>query len=151
MKAPIIYIAGPLFSDQDREMLLKIEQAFVKVGFPCFLPHRDVGDFAALRNELDEEYAKQYIFASDIKHVKLCPVLCALLDGADVDSGTAIEMGAAYTLGHPVFGLCTDDTRRSHTLNMMVTGVCSYGIYDSISELVSKVVLLLNSRRIHAI
>ncbi len=50
-----------------------------------------------------------------------------LLDGSDVDSGTAVEMGIAYTLGFPIFGLKTDMFRRGGVLNNMVWGVCSGG------------------------
>lgn len=35
-------------------------------------------------------------------------LLVGVLDGVDVDSGTAAEMGFAYGLGKPVFGLRTD-------------------------------------------
>lgn len=35
-------------------------------------------------------------------------MLVGVLDGVDVDSGTAAEMGFAYGLGKPVFGLRTD-------------------------------------------
>jgi nucleoside 2-deoxyribosyltransferase len=40
--------------------------------------------------------------------IRQADMLVAVLDGIDVDSGTAGEMGFAYGLGKPVFGLRTD-------------------------------------------
>lgn len=40
--------------------------------------------------------------------IRSVDALVAVLDGVDVDSGTAGEMGFAYGLGKPVYGLRTD-------------------------------------------
>ncbi len=40
--------------------------------------------------------------------IRSVDLLVGVLDGVDVDSGTAAEMGFAYGLGTPVFGLRTD-------------------------------------------
>ena len=40
--------------------------------------------------------------------IRQVDMLVAVLDGVDVDSGTAGEIGFAYGLGKPVFGLRTD-------------------------------------------
>ena len=40
--------------------------------------------------------------------IRSVDMLAGVLDGVDVDSGTAAEMGFAYGLGKPVFGLRTD-------------------------------------------
>jgi nucleoside 2-deoxyribosyltransferase len=149
MTEPLVYLAGPLFSDQDREMLLRIESAFRAAGMRCFLPHREVGDLSPLKATLGEEHARGYVFNSDIKGVTGCSVLCALLDGPDVDSGTAAEMGFAHALNKPVFGLCTDGLRRGRTINNMIWGVCDSGrtIYSCLDEMVKAVVDVLVRRR----
>lgn len=138
MSEPLVYLAGPLFSDQDREMLLTIEKAFITAGLQCFLPHREVGDLSLLRAEIGEDPARRYVFDSDVRGVEDCIALCALLDGTDVDSGTAAEMGYAHALGKPVFGLCTDLLRRGRTINNVIWGVCDGGhkIYSSVGEIV---------------
>jgi len=143
-----VYLAGPLFSDQDREMLLGIEKAFIAAGMKCFLPHREVGDLSALKAKIGEEPARRYVFNSDVRGVKDCTVICALLDGTDVDSGTAAEMGYAHALDKPVFGLCTDGVRRAKTINNVIWGVCSEGaqIYSSLSDMVTGVVETLLRR-----
>lgn len=149
MTEPLVYLAGPLFSDQDREMLLRIESAFRASGMRCFLPHREVGDLSPLKTTLGEELARQYVFDSDIKGVTDCSVLCALLDGPDVDSGTAAEMGFAHALAKPVFGLCTDSLRRGRTINNMIWGVCDGGrtIYSCLDEMIKAVVDVLVRNR----
>ena len=40
--------------------------------------------------------------------IRASDMLVAVLDGVDVDSGTAGEIGLAYGLGKPVYGLRTD-------------------------------------------
>jgi nucleoside 2-deoxyribosyltransferase len=40
--------------------------------------------------------------------IEACAGVLALLDGSDVDSGTAAEIGFAAALGRPVVGLRTD-------------------------------------------
>lgn len=136
MTPRIVYLAGPLFSDQDRGLLLEIEAAFLSEGLTCFVPHREVGDLATLKNQGDEDTARTFVFDSDIKGLKQCHVVCALLDGTDVDSGTAAEIGYAHALEKRVFGLCTDKTRRGKTLNNVIWGICGNGnaVYSSISE-----------------
>jgi nucleoside 2-deoxyribosyltransferase len=154
MNEPLVYLAGPLFSDQDREMLLSIEKAFITAGLQCFLPHREVGDLSLLKAEIGEDPARRYVFDSDIRGVEDCAVVCALLDGTDVDSGTAAEMGYAHALGKPVFGLCTDHFRRGRTINNVIWGVCDGGkkIYTSIAEIVMSVMdSLLRSGHLNSV
>lgn len=48
------------------------------------------------------------IGAKNERMIRSVDLLVAVLDGVDVDSGTAGEMGFAYGLGFPVYGLRTD-------------------------------------------
>jgi nucleoside 2-deoxyribosyltransferase len=48
------------------------------------------------------------IGAKNERMIRSVDMLVAVLDGVDVDSGTAGEMGFAYGLGMPVYGLRTD-------------------------------------------
>jgi nucleoside 2-deoxyribosyltransferase len=48
------------------------------------------------------------IGAKNERMIRSVDLLVAVLDGVDVDSGTAGEMGFAYGLGMPVYGLRTD-------------------------------------------
>ena len=82
-------------------------------------------------------------------------MVCALLDGSDVDSGTAAEMGFAHALGRSVFGLCTDGYRRRKTMNNVIWGICANGarIHSSIGDLVfdvARVLATVGDFKIHA-
>lgn len=126
-----IYIAGPLFSEHEREYLIKLVEILSKeLGLDeyedFFLPHRDAGDLgiAGGRNEL---------FSIDLKYLEQVEIVIALLDGPDVDSGTAVELGYAFAKGKKIFGLLTDfraylsNTKAPAKLNNMVWGVCEEG------------------------
>jgi len=102
-----IFIAGPLFSQAEREFNLKVDKYLRERGFKTFLPQRDVG-------KLDELIAKRgkrayrMIYEQDLQGLEQADVVAAILDGPDVDSGTAFEIGYACAKGKPVIGLKTD-------------------------------------------
>lgn len=48
------------------------------------------------------------IAAGNEASIRRCDLLVAVLDGVDVDSGTASEIGFAFGLGKPCWGLRTD-------------------------------------------
>jgi len=121
------YIAGPLFSDQDRSKLEEIAALVTKAGFSVYLPHKHGGDLGSVRIPYGRKNVRNTIFRRDVLEIKRANVLVALLDGPDVDSGTAVEMGIAYEIGIPVVGLKTDFYRRNRTLNNMIWGVCEKG------------------------
>lgn len=127
----LIYMAGPLFSQAEREFLEKMVSVLAKSAnlnplTNFFLPHRDGG-------ELGKGPTRSDIFSLDIDKLNSADAVVALLDGQDVDSGTCIELGYAYARKKRIFGLitdfrayCTDDTE-PHRPNLMVWGVCGRG------------------------
>src|SRR5579884_3294495 len=65
-----------------------------------------IGDraaYAAAQRALNHRIA-----AGNEAAIRRSDLVVAVLDGVDVDSGTASEMGFAYGLGKPVWGLRTD-------------------------------------------
>lgn len=101
-----------------------------------FLPHRDIGDIGV------HGKGRVEVFDSDLMYLDRAHVVIALLDGPDIDSGTAVEMGYAFAKGKPVFGLLTD---RRHwnlprteveSINNMIWGVCGHGtkIYRRVDQ-----------------
>jgi len=102
-----IFIAGPLFSQAEREFNLKVDEKLRKQGFETFLPQRDVGKLDELLAK-EGERAYRTIFKRDLKGLDQADVVVAILDGPDVDSGTAFEVGYAFSKGKPVIGLKTD-------------------------------------------
>ena len=106
-----VYIAGPLFNDMERERNLKIDVLVRDAGFETYLPQRDGGIVAkmkeiALQDEFDNIETK--IFKLDIKQLDDCDYLLFLLDGAVLDDGSCFELGYMYSLGKKCFGYKTD-------------------------------------------
>lgn len=149
MRETEVYIAGPLFSEQDRVLLERIAEEFEVRGYATFLPHRDAGDLFSDVATGTESRRRQALFEGDVVAVRASQVLVALLDGADVDSGTSAEMGLAYALGKPIFAICTDRVRRQKKLNNIIFGFCEMGtrVYPSVRECVEAVNLCLGSRQ----
>jgi nucleoside 2-deoxyribosyltransferase len=67
-----------------------------------FLPHRDAG------LQIDGEESARSIYAADVAALDRADLVVANLDGADVDSGTAWEIGYAIARGKGAIGIRTD-------------------------------------------
>jgi nucleoside 2-deoxyribosyltransferase len=117
-KAPLIYVAGPLFNSLEREYLERVAAALERAGYRTFLPHRDAG----VLTEFSAERRRQ-IFQQDLDALEECDAIVAVLNGPDHDSGTSAELGFLFARGKPCFGL-TDDIR---WLNNLVWGLCDQG------------------------
>jgi nucleoside 2-deoxyribosyltransferase len=100
-----IYLAGPLFSQAERDFNVLLRDKLVEMGFSVFLPQEDGNDTESSRME----ERQKIIFDNDVQGIDNSDIVLAVLDGgSDVDSGTAWEMGYAYAKGIPVLGLKTD-------------------------------------------
>ncbi|KKG11760.1 nucleoside 2-deoxyribosyltransferase [Methanosarcina sp. 2.H.T.1A.6] len=99
-----IYLAGPLFTHAELEYNLKLKDMLLNNGFSVFLPQEDAEDAAHERERQNQEC----IFTKCVEGVDASDLVVAVLDGVDVDSGTAWEIGYAYAKGKPVIGLRTD-------------------------------------------
>ena len=148
----LVYVAGPLFSQAEREFLEKIVDhlAYATNLDPYknfFLPHRDGG-------ELGKGPTRQYIFSLDISKINSADIIVAFLDGQDSDSGTCVELGYAYALNKKIFGILTDfrsyhtNDHEPHRPNVMIWGVCENGItiFNSIESLSSAFSEYINNK-----
>ena len=139
--AKLIYIAGPLFSQAERDFLVRMTDELSRATkldpiADFFLPHRDAGDIGVAGTRTD-------IFSEDLRRLDEASVVVALLDGPDVDSGTTIEMGYACAKGKKIFGLLTDfraysgGQEKPSKINNMVWGACENGqaIFRSLDDL----------------
>lgn len=93
-----IYIAGPLFTDGERHFLNEIEKICAKKEFKTYLPHRDV----------NQKLDTKIVFDNDMKLLDETDIIVAVLDGPDVDSGTAFELGYGYAHKKYLIGIRTD-------------------------------------------
>lgn len=117
MDKKIIYIAGPLYNSGERYYLECIDDICRECEFETYLPHRDSG-LAPANGSVTEPF-----FRGDVEALERADLVVAILNGADVDSGTAWEMGFAYAKGKVILGIC-DDTRIDEPLagiNLMIT------------------------------
>lgn len=118
MSRPSVYLASPLgFADSTRPfMVLLIEQlsAHVDVLNP-WDDHRFDAEFVRLAGENDFGARQAALRAintelgrSNAENIDRADGLFAILDGVDVDSGTAAEIGYAFAQGKYICGLRTD-------------------------------------------
>jgi nucleoside 2-deoxyribosyltransferase len=139
---PFLYLAAPLFSVAERRFN---DDIAARLGpyFTVYLPQRDGGLFIELvRNGgHSPESAARHIFALDLKALNTANVLLAILDGRTVDEGVAIEIGYAFGIGKPCFGLQTDPRRLlPEGNNPMVTGAIrriSFGL-ENLESMISE-------------
>ena len=116
MKYVKVFLAAPLFNDAEREFNSKIAKILRENGFEVWVAQE--GPFI----KQDAHKEKKMIYDGDILALKTSDAVVALLDGIDVDSGVAYEMGYAKALGKPIVGLKTDyrTFSRMEEVNLML-------------------------------
>ena len=131
----LIYIAGPLFTVHQRYFLEDIGEIVENSGFRVYLPHAENNEREL--NLAYDEKRKKDIFDNDVNTLLLSKAVIALLDGADVDSGTAFEIGMAYAFKKPVLGIRTDMRlfMDNMPVNIMIEQACNDIIYINDSNL----------------
>jgi len=131
-----IYQAGPLFTEAECAWHRQLSASLQRAGHTVVWP----GDLFA-RGQIDKAgpHAPSLIFKTCREALDRCTCVVALLDGVQVDDGTAWEIGYAYAKGLSVYGIRTDfrqagDTKYSYA-NSMIQG-CLAGFARSVDELV---------------
>ena len=123
---PKIYIAGPLFTEGQRWLLERIDALCQDMGYDTYLPHRDAGLF-------DRDGDSSPFFQQDLLRLQEADVVVAVLNGSDVDSGTAWEMGHFYALGRNAIIGYLHDSRFPHPraqLNPMIFNSLQTLVHD---------------------
>jgi len=119
-----IYIAGPLFTPYQRSFLDALAGRLRGVGLEVFVPHE---------NLLEGPLSPGLVFDTDVEGLRSAEVVLALLDGAEVDDGTACEIGIFSELLRTgrrrggIVGLVTDirvlrESQDGPRLNLFVRG-----------------------------
>jgi nucleoside 2-deoxyribosyltransferase len=113
-----IYLAGPLgFSEagnQFKDMLVdKLKQTGYEVVDPFRLTPKQKFDEIDKMKTLDEKHEAWQKLNPEIgrtnqRAIDSCNAVLAILDGQDVDSGTAAEIGYAFARGKPILGYRND-------------------------------------------
>jgi len=130
-----VYLAAPLFSEAECDFNRKMREELHSIGFKVFLPQEDSN------NVHDRTNRQQIIFDKNLKGIEKSDILVAVIDGADVDSGTAWEIGYAFAKGKPVIGLRTDFRTLGieGTVNLMIerSMILCMGISELLNHLKS--------------
>lgn len=76
----------------------------------------------------EEPFDAQRLFAVNVEGIENADIVLAVLDQADVDSGTSWECGYAYKSGKPVVGVRSDLRQvgddPSVSINLMLSKCC---------------------------
>jgi nucleoside 2-deoxyribosyltransferase len=113
-----IYLASPLGFAESSMAYMEVLREKLSVHVEVVNPWDDKGfgaDFARAHAMPDREVRMALLRATNdaigranADNIRDCDGVVAILDGVDVDSGTAAEIGFAYALGKWVSGLRTD-------------------------------------------
>lgn len=127
-----VYLAAPLFSEAELDFNRKLRDEMKNSGFNVFLPQEDSN------NVKDRDDRHKIIFSKNEAAIEKSDMIVAVVDGADVDSGTAWEIGYAYARGKPILGLRTDFRTLGieGTVNLMIER--SVHLCKSIPELLNR-------------
>lgn len=111
MKKPLVYIAAPLFTPEERALNVRLRELILPHA-DVYLPQLDGILFAeAIRAGADPVTTSQEIFKSDTHAIAECDALLIVLNGRTVDEGAAFELGFARALGKICAGY-KEDTRQ---------------------------------------
>jgi len=130
-----VFLAAPIFSTAEREFNSKLAWMLRKMGYDVFLAQ----ELPLLSSSSKEEKVK--IFSMDIENLDNSDVVVAVLDGCDVDSGVAFEIGYAYAKGKPIIGVKTDHRCFSphEEVNLMIEVPAKIVIGRTVEEISSKI------------
>jgi len=143
--APGVYLAGPSgFTEPGRRWHADVLRPAVEAaGYAALDPwEAGAGLFDHAVTVEDLASANREAARRNVELIRRAAAVLAVLDGTDVDSGTAAEIGYAAALGTPVVGLRTDlrvtGDNAATTVNLQVeyflSAVCT-DVDSSIAEL----------------
>ena len=132
-----IYVAGPLFSEAEKQYNGYLSKHLEDMGFEIFLPQRDGHKLSELlANGESESFAMGKIFNRDISEIQKSDIVIFVMDGRVPDDGACVEIGYAYAMGKECIGLKTDPrTLMSNLDNPMILGALKDRIARNLKEL----------------
>lgn len=137
MHMHMIYIAGPLFSEAEREYNERLEKHLSGLGYETFLPQRDGHELShLLENDMNWVEASRRIFERDLDALERSDVVVFIMDGRVPDEGACVEIGIAFAKGKECIGLKTDSRALMDNIdNPMIMGVLRERVATNLCEL----------------
>ena len=110
VSGPAIYVASPLgFSEPGARYLSEVlHPALLAAGFSILDPWESGRILIAAAGGAELSAINAELGAANAALIRRAAAIFAVLDGTDVDSGTAAEIGYASGLGRTIVGLRTD-------------------------------------------
>jgi nucleoside 2-deoxyribosyltransferase len=147
-----IYLASPLgFAESTRDFMRILESKIADCGFSVVNPWRlgDPKQFETAATIKSAEKRKRALHSVNMEvaarnenAIRRCDAVLAVLDGVDVDSGTASEVGFAYALGKRIFGYRSDFRRTGENEGSIVNLQVEYWIEASGGRVVAQLTSL---------
>src|SRR5581483_12095519 len=122
-----IYFAGPLFAVYERDYIARCAARLRAAGIACWVPHEQLAQV--------HDVTAVLVYQKDSEGLAGADAMVAILDGAQVDDGTACEIGIFATLMQAdptkkgIVGLLTDlrsqrlgDLQEGKGVNLFVLG-----------------------------
>lgn len=138
-KKSTVYIAGPMFSEAERQYNERLSESLEAAGYRTFLPQRDgrdVGKLLKVGKSWDEVH--QDIFEEDTQGIRGADIVLFVMDGRVPDEGACVEIGYAYALGKECIGLKTDPrVFMGECDNSMIVGALKNRIASDMDEALS--------------
>ncbi len=129
-----IYFAGPLFTEAERDWIRKTKKDIESLAESHGKQVNVIWPYELItQSEIDQlgAKAKLEIFSRCKSHLDTADLMIALLDGSQVDDGTAWEIGYFYARRRPeqkIIGIRTDFRRAGESegaiVNGMIEGAC---------------------------
>lgn len=130
-----IYIAAPLFNQQERVFNKSIKERLVS-RYDVYLPQEDgllLEDL--LQQGVEASIAKDRIFFADIQAMHESDIVLAILDGAHIDEGVAFEIGYMKASNKICVGLQTDIRRQLPSGNNPMVSKSLSEIFSSLEQM----------------
>ncbi len=150
-----VYFASPLgFAASTQAFMDELERALIAAGLEVLNPWKgEFGPQFAEAEALTDRAAHAAalhrvnlaVGAANAAMIRECDAVVAVLDGVDVDSGTASEIGYAYGLGKRVYGLRTDTRLAGDNAGALVNLQVQYFIEASGGAVTTRLADLLAS------
>jgi nucleoside 2-deoxyribosyltransferase len=138
-----IYLASPLgFAESTQDFMAVIESQIAACGYavlnPWHLASSQQFEFeaASLIESADQRRqalrkVNMEVATGNEKAIRECQLVVAVLDGPEVSSGTASEIGFAYALGKRIYGYRSDFCRAGDNEGSLVNLQIEYWIENS--------------------